>query len=128
MKTWETSEMESLMELMQAAREYAEEEEETILHEAAIARLREAADRYNAINPYEIGDIITPRADAPMKGVGQPHLVVKVSRVGDFMADRQKKAGTWEASTRFDTICLCIMRGVIAPFAVSSWLMEPWKE
>jgi hypothetical protein len=119
--------MTSLMELMQAAGEYAEEEE-TILPEAAIARLREAADRYNAINPFEVGDIITPRADAPVIGTGQPHLVVKVSKAGDFVADRQKEAGTWEAATRFDTICLCIMHGVIVSFAVSSWLMEPWKE
>lgn len=48
-----------------------------ILPEAAIHRLREAAPRFTAPVPFVVGDLVTPRSDSPIKGAGNPHLVIE---------------------------------------------------
>lgn len=49
-----------------------------ILPEAAIMRLREFAEQYHQPNPFKVGDLVTPRPDADLKGAGIPHIVVEV--------------------------------------------------
>lgn len=55
-----------------------------ILPEAAIERLREYAQRYRTPCPFEPGDLVTPRKDAPIRGAGQPHIVLEVRRDADL--------------------------------------------
>ena len=43
-----------------------------------VARLREFAALYSAPNPFKVGDLVTPRANSPIKDAGDPHLVVEV--------------------------------------------------
>ena len=50
----------------------------TILPEAAVERLWGVFANYTAPNPYKPGDLVTPLADAPCKGAGEPHIVIEV--------------------------------------------------
>jgi hypothetical protein len=65
-----------------AAEKLREKTKPEILPEAMIARLREAAHRFTRDgevypNPFEIGDLVTPRPDSPYSGGrGLPHVVV----------------------------------------------------
>ncbi|MBB2959892.1 hypothetical protein [Methylobacterium sp. R2-1] len=40
--------------------------------------LREELARYQQPCPFKAGDLVTPRATAPFKGRGEPHMVVEV--------------------------------------------------
>lgn len=66
----------SLMEALARASREEDDERPRILPEAAIMRLKEAAGRYAAGNPFKVGDIITPRPDASVRGAGRPHVVI----------------------------------------------------
>lgn len=51
----------------------------TILPEARIARIKEAADRFrpNSVLPFKTGDWVTPRKDSHYVGHGDPMLVIE---------------------------------------------------
>jgi hypothetical protein len=52
-------------------------------HEVQFMRLREASERY--INPqvFEVGQLVTPRAESTNKWVGEPHLVIDTNYSGE---------------------------------------------
>ena len=55
-----------------------DDDETSILLEAAVMRLKEAYPRYTSKNPFEAGDLVTPVKGSNVKGAGNPHLVVEV--------------------------------------------------
>lgn len=68
----------SLMEALARASRDMDDDSPAILPEAAIMRLKEAADRYIAGNPFKVGDIVTPRPGMNVAGAGKPHVVIAV--------------------------------------------------
>lgn len=51
-----------------------------------VRRLQEFLTRYQAPNPFKVGDLVTPRTDANMKAAGEPHVVVDLRDVPIFSA------------------------------------------
>jgi len=48
----------------------------SISKEGQIARLEEMLTNYQRQNPFGIGELVTPRADSGLKGIGIPHIVL----------------------------------------------------
>jgi hypothetical protein len=112
-----------LMDLLMAAEK--DRRKTSISPEAAIERLKEAAARFNAGNPYKVGDIVTPIKDSPIKGHGNPHLVLEVSAEG-FPVTAQT-AGSWVSATAFTLRVLTIDDGSIVPHIMPHWMVEPFQ-
>ena len=95
--------------------------------EADIMELRQAAQRRAAPSPFKVGDIVTPRADAPIRDHGVPHIVVSAHQtfmpVADYIG-----IGTWPAAEVFDLILIYRSNGKIHPQRACSWMYELWSE
>ena len=95
--------------------------------EADIMELRHAAQRRAAPSPFKVGDIVTPRKDAPIRDHGVPHIVVGAHQtfmpVADYIG-----IGTWPAAEVFDLITLYRNNGKIHPQRACSWMYELWSE
>ncbi|WP_051949290.1 hypothetical protein [Methylosinus sp. PW1] len=100
----------------------------SILPEAAIARLREAGERYAVGNLFRIGDIVTPRKDSDVKGAGDPHVVIetKDSSKAEFAFVGAPGSNTF--GQRLDLRVLHISNDRIVPHWVESWQFEWWTE
>jgi len=96
-----------------------------ILPEAKIARLREAADRIAAPIPFKPGDIVTTRKDSPLKGVGQPRLVIEVNPDGFDIGECD--AGAWMEAAKFDVRYLTLADGVIFCHQSPHWMLELYE-
>lgn len=86
------------------------EGEPTISHVGQIARLREFKDRLDGGCTFEVGDMVTPRKDAPIKGAGGPQLIVAVRTAPpyDFAAG---EGGEPSFGGVFDIRCASFMHG-----------------
>lgn len=74
--------MNALLAALAAAEEQARPK---ISREGQLARLLEAAPRYVSDEvPFELGDVITPRADAAMSGAGEPHVVIAIRHAAPY--------------------------------------------
>lgn len=71
--------LEALEEAIGRAENGRDNKKDKPLPEAIVARLREAQERWTSSKvPFEVGDLVTPRSDAPLKNIGDPHLVIAV--------------------------------------------------
>jgi hypothetical protein len=92
-----------------------------LLPEAQIARLTEVAARIAAGNPFKVGDLVTVRDDAPIKGAGKPHLVI------EFIPDAQLGLGTlgnWAFAARHDVVVLSVSGDDITPHVLPHWCLQ----
>jgi hypothetical protein len=91
------------------------------LPEAQIERLREVFARMEACNPFIPGDLVTIRKDAPINGVGKPHLVIEIDHGAQL---HNGNVGTWVYAARHDVIVLAVNGGDITPLACPHWMLE----
>jgi hypothetical protein len=100
---------------------------------ADVAALRAAADRFNGPNPFKPGDLVTPRADSPLKGVGRPHIVLEIdpapvsNRVPAFHGDANQSDFGARRDIRVASVCDCD-HGEIATHWAESWHFEVYVE
>jgi hypothetical protein len=115
----------SLFAMMQAANE---EDGPKILPEAAIARLREVAAAYAAGCRFKVGDIVTPRASANIKGAGGPMIVVEVRTdiPRNFVAPDPHDVGSQAFGGRLDIRTISLRGDCIIAHWNESWQFEPY--
>lgn len=100
--------------------------------EAAIMRLREAAERYfdmyNNGPRFKVGDVITPFADSCFVGAGEPYIVIYAEK--QFVHDTfngSAKPGTSAYKQWQDVRVLSIKEGDYLPVWAESADFEFWK-
>jgi len=99
--------------------------ESSILPEAKIARLKEAAARFTDDNPFKVGDVVTIRQDAPMKGEGEPHLVIESgsTNLGTAVPDE----GNWTDGGIRNVRVLMLKDDLIMPYVLPHWALEHYQ-
>lgn len=102
-----------------------------ILPEVAVERLREAMTRYGEGCAFIVGDMVTPRRDAPHTRVGEPHIVLEVFRVPrQWEMTGGINSGSNRYGEKLDIRIAHIVptddREFMAAYWVESWLFEPW--
>jgi hypothetical protein len=93
--------------------------------EAAVMRLREWAARYAEAGDgprFAVGDLVTPIADSPLHGAGEPHYVIETRRV--CRADSMPSICT---CSRDDMRVLYLSRDNVLPLWVESAQFERWS-
>ena len=101
----------------------------SISDEGKLARLQEALTAYGKINTYVVGDLVTPLKSSPVKGAGEPHIVVKSNTFKtptDIPQHNNAEGGSWITAVVNDLVVLTFMDNVICPFAMASYMVEPW--
>jgi hypothetical protein len=97
--------------------------------QAAIMRLKEIAARHLEADKgprFDVGDIITPAADASIKGAGKPHVVIAVKNAAHNFSNGES-TGSGHYGTRQDTRVVCfIPSGNVATYWVESAEFIPW--
>lgn len=92
-----------------------------------IEALRDQAQFYTRENPFSVGDIVTPRLGATVKGAGTPHIVVAVNPTADYDFGGHG-SGSTAYGRKHDIRVLCWTNGDWAPFWVEGSMFEPWVE
>ncbi|POR42533.1 hypothetical protein [Methylobacterium sp. V23] len=98
-----------------------------------IATLRAASERFSGHNPFKAGDLVTPRADSPIKQAGRPHIVLEVdpapvaNRVPTLHGDANRSDFGARRDMRVASTCDCD-HGEIATHWVESWMFEAFVE
>jgi hypothetical protein len=93
------------------------------LPEAQIARLQEAATRIADGNQFKVGDLVTVRNDAPVKGHGKPHLVIEINADAPLY---NGEPGNWPFAARFDVVVISVVSDDIATHAIPHWMLETY--
>jgi hypothetical protein len=91
-----------------------------------IAALRERAQRMAAPNPFKLGDVVTVRADADVKGAGQPHVVVEV--YDKPIVDTKSETGSNQYLRTFDMRVAHFQGDHMTVHAIEHAVLEPWTE
>lgn len=94
------------------------------LPEAVLARLREAYERYAEACEFKPGDVVTIRKDAPLRGHGQPHIVVEIDQNAPLGSGNP---GDWPSAARTQVIILGLHGGHIAPHRAAHWMLERYS-
>lgn len=94
------------------------------LPEAQIERIMEAAARIAAGNIFRIGDLVTIRKDAPIRGAGKPHLVINIDLDAPLY---QGEMGGWSHAVRHDVTVLSIHGDHVVPHLVPFWMLEAYS-
>lgn len=98
----------------------------SILPEAKVARLQEAVERFTSKNPFKVGDLVTVRADAPLKGAGEPHVVIASG--DDNLSLAKSEEGNWTEGVIKNVMMISILHGThIMPHLAPHWALEPYK-
>ena len=101
----------------------------TVFPEALIAELREVAKNYATPNPYKVGDLVTPRKSARMKGTGEPHIVVEAFKLPPyFSAPPNTRANSPMTGDTVDIRVIRIVDGNAIPMWGCSFEFETWVE
>ena len=96
------------------------------LPEAQMARLRDVLERYRAPNPFQVGDFVTPRAEAGIYGAGTPHIVLERLDRGEPSFTGVDTAGC-RHGMRYDMRVACITAtGVVGAWWQESYEFELW--
>ena len=86
----------------------------------ATERLIEKLQAKEGREEYDIGDLITPREDAPLKGRGIPHIVINKSPM-DIMEENDS-----HPIERVNGICGVIIKGELSLYAMNTEDYEPF--
>lgn len=115
--------MPSLAELFSGL-DVGDDDEAKPLPEASIMEMRDLLARYNEA-PFEVGDLVTPRKNAPVRGAGDPHIVLE--RRDGAVADPHTSTGEGNGrGRRYDMRVACHMTGHLSMFWVESCEFEPY--
>jgi hypothetical protein len=118
--------MTDIREMLQMmAGEAMQQEEERILPEAAIERMKEVATRIKVGNPFKEGDIVTARSDGGLKSPRAPMLVIETCE-GTFPKGDHEN-GDWPSATDFDVKLLRFSNGSIIPSIAPHWMLELYE-
>lgn len=93
------------------------------LPEAQIERLKEVARRIAAGNTFKVGDLVTARKDAPVKGAGKPHLIIEIDNDAPLY---QGMVGNWPFAVRHDVIMISVAGEDIVPHVAPFWMLEAY--
>lgn len=106
------------------------EERARPLHEAQIMRLREAAGRFTLDIPFAVGDLVTPRRDAPYKGAGEPHLVIATDDRAPYRFEGHPDTATYGARPQIRVLYLSVAGDdeVVIPHWGEAAFYEPYVE
>lgn len=85
--------------------------------EGQIARLVEYLDHRAQPLPFKVGDFVTVRSDAPIKGAGQPHVVVETNADAG-LSWVGAESGDWQFGARYTMRVACLHP--------SGFLIEHW--
>jgi len=98
---------------------------------AAVMTLTEAAKRYNAGNPWKVGDVVTPRVGYNKRAEGEPHVVIEVAdpphRVWEGQDPRTTDIGV-RLDVRVINVSYYDKTEVITAFWMESWMLEKYEE
>lgn len=98
-----------------------------MLPEAKIAHLREAEAHYRAgVSRFAVGDLVSPKASATLRGAGSPHIVVALR--DDAAPDFNDKGVGHPGYGRIPDMRVLYLRGDnVVPVWVESWEFEPYQ-
>jgi len=116
--------------LMAAAAEQAEATVKPLpLPAAQIMELREYAAPYGQCS-FKVGDVVTPRPLAPIRGVGQPHLVIEVACEPIRNTDGDVNSQLFGARLDMRVVGYhpTTKAHAIGAHWVESWMFEPFVE
>jgi len=99
--------------------------------EQDIATLKAVAERYTAPNPFKPGDLVTPRADSPLKNVGRPYVVLELAEtinthlpmVDPHHVDHIRFGA--KLDIRVASVCDC-PHGEVTAYWEEGWMFEPY--
>jgi hypothetical protein len=94
--------------------------------DAVTAALRGTADRMSAPNPFRVGDIVTIRPDADVKGRGEPHVVVEI--IDPPVVNDRSEPGSNNYLRRFDLRVAHYIGDSQTIHAIDHSVLEPWTQ
>lgn len=115
-----------VMDLSELFADRDEEKKSSILPEAKIMELRAALERYERLScQFKVGDLVTPRANSPLVGAGNPHIIAEVfyNPVRFSNGDASKFGCHGKYDVRIITVH---DDGDVIPFMAESWMLEPY--
>jgi hypothetical protein len=95
---------------------------------AAIMRLKKTAARHLEADKgprFKVGAVVTPTADASLKGAGEPHVVVAVKKTEHNFS--MGEPGSSAYGPRYDMRVVCFIPEGIAAYWVESAEFVPWQ-
>lgn len=115
-----------IMDLSELLADRDEEKKPSILPEAKVMELRAALERYERLNcQFNIGDLVTPRANSPLHGAGDPHIIAEIFY--DPLRISDGNAGKFGCHGKYDVRIIAASEdGTIIPFMAESWMLEPY--
>lgn len=95
---------------------------------AVVMDLREIAERYNAPCPFKAGDLVTPRSDSNLKGVGEPHIVIEVASepIRFLPSNEVHDIGSMHFGARLDIRTATKVDGTVVCHWGESFSFEPY--
>lgn len=99
------------------------------IDEAQIAELREIADRYRRPCPFEVGDLVMPRANSPIFPKDRPWLVVSVRVHAPYVFGGNEAPSSMAFGNKVDFRAIVLSghdNGSYVAFWNESWQFEPY--
>jgi len=116
--------MSKLLEMLRSIADEAKANEPRLSDEVVIMRLRERAAEMAAPNTWKPGDLVTIKRDAPIKGAGNPHVVV---RSGDVeLGSASLSDDNWTNGCVANVQVVCMIGDHISPHILPHWALEPY--
>lgn len=117
----------ALLGAMNAAAQAEASDPPEIQREAMAMRLKEALPRFQRACPFKVGDLITPYPDAPVRGAGDPHLVIDVEpEAEEVFAEFEGLPGLHSAKFDIRALFLSTDRATLHPIWSESAWYEPY--
>jgi hypothetical protein len=91
-----------------------------------LAALTDKAGRMSKPCPFSVGQFVTPRLDADVKGGGHPHIVVDV--FAEAVTDPSAEAGSNQFMRKFDMSVAHYHGNDMTVHAVDGSCFEPWTD
>jgi hypothetical protein len=94
---------------------------------AQVMDIRDLADRYAKGNPFKVGEVVTPRANAPVHGHATPHVVVEALDTPHWVYGEDSPSSSgWGRRIDIRTAYFSAERGFIALTWGESHDYEPY--
>ena len=103
-----------------------EESRTTLSLEECIVALKDKAERMSQPCPFKVGELVTARHDADVKGAGQPHIVVEV--FPEPVTDPTAESGSNQFLRKYNMRVAHFYGNDMTVHAVDCSCFEPWTE
>jgi hypothetical protein len=100
--------------------------ENTMTLAEILAALQDKARRMAEPNPFRVGDLVTVRRDADVKGCGEPHVVVDL--LERPIVDDKAESGSNQFLRRYDMRVAHFQGDRLTVHAIDHSVLEPWTE